>query len=154
MGTCRLDVKGPNSGSNPTDDREIDVLEEEADNPVVQELQAAFERLNIDEQLDLLALTWLGRGEFGTFAEARKEAEGLDEVHAGRYLIGTPLLGDYLEEGLSQLGISLECLEFLRQITGIHDTIGMDNGETFNQVGKLANIAGPAILAKGIDGTR
>jgi hypothetical protein len=104
----------PDSGSNPTDDREIDVLEEEADNPVVQELRAAFERLNIDEQLDLLALTWLGRGEFGTFAEARKEAEGLDEVHAGRYLIGTPLLGDYLEEALSQLGISLEDLEVNR----------------------------------------
>jgi len=104
----------PDSGSNPTDDREIDVLEEEADNPVVQELRAAFERLNIDEQLDLLALTWLGRGEFGTFAEARKEAEGLDEVHAGRYLIGTPLLGDYLEEALSHLGISLEDFEVNR----------------------------------------
>ena len=104
----------PDSGSNPTDDREIDVLEEAADNPVVQELQAAFERLNIDEQLDLLALTWLGRGEFGTFADARKEAEGLEEVHAGRYLIGTPLLGDYLEEGLSQLGISLEDFEVNR----------------------------------------
>ena len=104
----------PDSGSNPTDDREIDVLEEEAGNPVVQELRAAFERLNIDEQLDLLALTWLGRGEFGTFAEARKEAEGLDEVHAGRYLIGTPQLGDYLEAGLSQLGISLEDFEVNR----------------------------------------
>jgi len=104
----------PDSGSNPTDDREIDVLEEAADNPVVQELQAAFERLNIDEQLDLLALTWLGRGEFGTFADARKEAEGLEEVHAGGYLIGTPLLGDYLEEGLSQLGISLEDFEVNR----------------------------------------
>jgi len=104
----------PDSGSNPTDDREIDVLEEEADNPVIQELRAAFERLNIDEQLDMLALTWLGRGEFGTFAEARQEAEGLDEVHAGRYLIGTPLLGDYLEEGLSQLGISLGDFEVNR----------------------------------------
>jgi len=104
----------PDSGSNPTDDREIDVLEEEADNPVVQELRAAFVRLNIDEQLDLLALTWQGRGEFGTFAEARKEAEGLEEVHAGRYLLGTPLLGDYLEEGLSQLGISLEDFEVNR----------------------------------------
>jgi hypothetical protein len=104
----------PESGSNPTDDREIDVLEEEADNPVVQELRAVFERLNVDEQLDLLALTWLGRGDFATFANARKEAEGLDEVHAGRYLIGTPQLGDYLEEGLSQLGVSLEDYEVNR----------------------------------------
>jgi hypothetical protein len=104
----------PDSGSNPTDDREIDVLEEEADNPVVQELRAAFERLNIDEQLDMLALTWLGRGDFGTFGEARQEAELLEDVHAGRYLIGTPQLGDYLEEGLSQLGVSLEDFEVNR----------------------------------------
>ena len=110
----QVEPSDPDSGSNPTDDREVDVLEEKADNPVVHELRAAFERLNIDEQLDLLALTWLGRGEFGTFAEARKEAESLDEVHAGRYLIGTPLLGDYLEEGLSQLGISLEDFEVNR----------------------------------------
>ena len=110
----QVEPSDPDSGSNPTDDREVDVLEEKADNPVVHELRAAFERLNIDEQLDLLALTWLGRGEFGTFAEARQEAEGLDEVHAGRYLIGTPRLGDHLEEGLSQLGISLEDFEVNR----------------------------------------
>ncbi len=104
----------PNSGSNPTDDREVDVLEDDEDNPVVQELQAAFAGLNVDEQLDLLALTWLGRGDFSSFADARKEAEGLDEVHAARYLIGTPQFGDYLEEGLSQLGISLEDFEVNR----------------------------------------
>jgi hypothetical protein len=107
-------LSDPDSGSNPADDREIDVLEEEADNPVVQELQSAFDGLNVDEQLDLLALTWLGRGDFSTFAEARREAEGLTEVHAARYLIGTPKLGDYLEEGLSQLGHSLEDFEVNR----------------------------------------
>ena len=104
----------PDSGSNPADDREIDELEEHADNPVVQEVKAAIARLNIDEQLDLLALTWLGRGDFDTFAEARQEAEGLEDVHAARYLIGTPLLGDYLEEGLSSLGVSLEDFEINR----------------------------------------
>ena len=61
-----------------------------------------------------MALTWLGRGDFSSFAEARREAEGLDEVHVARYLIGTPLLGDYLEEGLSQLGHSLEDFEVNR----------------------------------------
>jgi Protein of unknown function (DUF3775) len=104
----------PDSGSNPTDDHEVDVLEDDEDNPVIQELQAAFTGLNVDEQLDLLALTWLGRGDFASFAEARKEAESLDEVHAARYLIGTPQFGDYLEEGLSQLGISLEEFEVNR----------------------------------------
>ena len=104
----------PDSGSNPADDREIDVLEESPDNPVVQELQSVINALNVDEQLDLLALTWLGRGDFSSFSEARRAAERLDDVHAARYLLGTPLVSDYLEEGLSQLGHSLEDFEVNR----------------------------------------
>ena len=94
----------PDSGSNPSDDREVDVLEEE-------ELEAALVALNIDEQLDLMALTWLGRGDFSTFAEARKEAVDMRDKHIAVYLKGTPKLGDYLEEGLAQLGISLADFE-------------------------------------------
>jgi len=104
----------PNSGSNPTDDRGVDVLEEEADNPVLQELQAALGGLNVDERLDLLALTWLGRGDFESFAQARQEAVNTRDKHIARYLIGTPQLGDYLEEGLAQLGYSLEDFELNR----------------------------------------
>ncbi|HEX2448507.1 MAG TPA: DUF3775 domain-containing protein [Methyloceanibacter sp.] len=101
----------PESGSNPSDDREVDVLEEEPDDTVEQELDAAFEALNVDQQLDLMALTWLGRGDFASFAEARKEAEEMRDKHIAVYLKGTPKLGDYLEEGLAQLGYSLEDFE-------------------------------------------
>ena len=101
----------PNSGSNPTDDRDIDVLESNADNPTLEELEGALTSLNIDEQLDLLALTWLGRGDFPSFEQARQEAQGLRDKHIPSYLIGTPTLGDYLEEGLAQLGHSLEEFE-------------------------------------------
>ena len=89
------------SGSNPTDDRDVDVLESDADNPTLQELEGALTSLNIAEQLDLLALTWLGRGDFPTFEQARQEAEGLPNKHIPSYLLGTPTLGDYLEEGLA-----------------------------------------------------
>jgi hypothetical protein len=104
----------PDSGSNPTDDREVDVLEVGEDNAVLQELEAAIASLNIDERLDVLALTWLGRGDFASFGEARGAAGDLSELHVARYLIGTPQLGDYLEEGLSQLGVSLEGFEINR----------------------------------------
>jgi Protein of unknown function (DUF3775) len=100
----------PDSGSNPSDDRAVDVLEEE-DDSVEQELESALSSLNIDEQLDLMALTWLGRGDFTSFAEARKEAEDMRDKHIASYLMGTPQLGDYIEEGLSQLGYSLEDFE-------------------------------------------
>lgn len=106
-----VDPTDPDSGSNPTDDRDVDVLESSADNPTLQELEGALTSLNIDEQLDLLALTWLGRGDFPTFEQARREAEGLRNKHIPSYLIGTPTLGDFLEEGLAQLGFSLEEFE-------------------------------------------
>jgi hypothetical protein len=101
----------PDSGSNPSDDQEVDVLEEDPDDTVEQELDAALGGLNIDEQLDLMALTWLGRGDFASFAEARKEAAEMRDKHIATYLKGTPKLGDYLEEGLAQLGVSLEDFE-------------------------------------------
>jgi Protein of unknown function (DUF3775) len=104
----QVESTDPDSGSNPADDREVDVLEEGADNPVQQELEEALDALNVDEQLDLIALTWLGRGEYSSFAEAREEASDMRDKHIPEYLIGTPKLGDFLEEGLAQLGYSLE----------------------------------------------
>jgi len=101
----------PDSGSNPADDREIDVLEESAEDSVEEELEAALGALNSDGELDLIALMWLGRGDFASFAQAREEAENMRDKHIASYLKGTPKLGDFLEEGLSQLGYSLEEFE-------------------------------------------
>jgi hypothetical protein len=99
-------------GSNPSDDREIDVLEDEPDNPVAQEIRMFIAELGEDEKADLIGLVRLGRGD-GTMDEwSAMRSEGHRE-HAGRiaaYLMGEPLLSDYLEEGLSQFGIS--CAEF------------------------------------------
>jgi hypothetical protein len=103
----------PGSGSNPSDDKEVDVLEA-GDDATLQELAAALTGLNEDEQLDLVGLMWLGRGDSGTFAEARQQAADMTDKHIPRYLIGTPQLGDYLEEGLATLGISLESFEIGR----------------------------------------
>ena len=105
-------VADPDSGSNPGDDRMIDVLEAHADNPVAQEIRTFVAEMGEDEKADLIALMQLGRGD-GTFADWQAmRAQGLRE-HGGRvaaYLMGQPLLGDWLEEGLSQFGFS--CAEF------------------------------------------
>jgi hypothetical protein len=99
-------------GSNSSDDREIDVLEEGGDNPVVQEIREFIAELDEDEKADLIGLMRLGRGD-GTMEDwSEMRSEGHRE-HAGRiaaYLIGEPLLSDYLEEALSQFGFS--CAEF------------------------------------------
>ena len=99
-------------GSNASDDRQIDVLEESKDNPVAQELRVFIAELDADEKADVIGLMRLGRGD-GTMEEWQAlRDEGLRE-HEGRvaaYLMGEPLLSDYLEEGLSQFGFS--CAEF------------------------------------------
>ena len=104
------------SGSNPSDDAERDVLEFGANNPTHQELTDAIDSLSDRERVELLALTWLGRGDY-TKEEWREVLEEAHRVHDERetqYLVGTPLLADYLEEALSQLGYWLEEFEIGR----------------------------------------
>jgi uncharacterized protein DUF3775 len=58
-------VTDPDDASNPTDDAMIAVLEDHRDDPVVQELVAVIRAMSEDEQIDLVTLTWLGRGDGG-----------------------------------------------------------------------------------------
>jgi hypothetical protein len=98
------------TGSNPADDDERQILQDTPDNPTAQELREALRDLNIDEREELLALTWLGRGDFDaqSWPEALRQARDTDTAAEIRNLPRTPLLGDYLEEGADALGVSLE----------------------------------------------
>ena len=99
----------PGSGSNPTDDAGRCVLEDTRDNPTRDELISAIGLLNDQERIELLALTWLGRGDYSKaeWSAALAEARRIHDKKETEYLVGTPLLADYLEEGLSQLGYSI-----------------------------------------------
>jgi hypothetical protein len=102
----------PDSGSNASDDRMIAVLEAQPDDPTLRELQAFIAALSEEEQTDLVALMWLGRGD-GTledWLDLRDEAQQQHNNRTAAYLLGEPLLSDFLEEGLSQFGLS--CAEF------------------------------------------
>lgn len=89
------------------------ILEDFANDPTRNELAGFIAALNDDEQVHLVALAWIGRGTF--------EPEELDEAvdtashervnSTARYLLGMPLLADYLEEGLEKLGFSVEDIE-------------------------------------------
>jgi hypothetical protein len=58
------EVTEPDPGSNPTDDKDTAVLEDHEDDPVVEELTSFIDSLSEDEQIDLVALTWLGRDDY------------------------------------------------------------------------------------------
>ncbi len=98
----------PDSASNASDDNMIDVLEDNADDPVVREITGFVNALSVDEQIDLVTLVWLGRGD-GTaddWNELRAEAARSHTPQTARYLLGQPMLGDLLAEGLEALGLS------------------------------------------------
>ena len=97
-------------GSNPSDDMDRDVLEDTADNPTLQELIDAIESLNEPQKIELLTLVWLGRGDFtkDEWRDALRQARDVHDRKETDYLVGTPLLADYIEEGVALLGLSLE----------------------------------------------
>jgi hypothetical protein len=110
---AKVDPVEPDPGSNPPDGGEREVLEDYPDDPTYSELRAAIDSLNDDEVVDLIALAWIGRGDFGRdeFAEVRRLARQRHRHRSAGYLIGMPALGDYLEEGLAALGYSCEEFE-------------------------------------------
>lgn len=100
-------------GSNPSDDGMMRILEDYADDPTLAELRSYLKALDDDELEDLVALAWLGRGDY-TIDEWEDLISEVRDVRASqntvRYLTGIPLLGDYLEDGLAEFGLS--CTEF------------------------------------------
>jgi hypothetical protein len=97
----------PDEGSNPTDDGAADVLEDKPDDDAVrQELVSFINGLNDEEQINLVALAWVGRGTFDIedWDEAIDTARTEHNKRTAQYLLGLPLLGDYLAEGLEAFG--------------------------------------------------
>lgn len=77
------------------------------------ELAGFIRGLNVDEQVDLVALTWLGRGDndIENWRDLRAQALQAHNNRTAAYLIGTPMLADYLEEAMNSFGISAENFE-------------------------------------------
>lgn len=66
--------------------------------------------LNVEEQTDLLALIWLGRGDYDidSWDEAVAEAEGRIAAHDPDYMIGDAALPEYLGDGLEAFGFACD----------------------------------------------
>jgi hypothetical protein len=103
-------VTDPDDASNPSDDKMISVLEDHRDDPVVQEISATIFAMSQDEQIDLVTMAWLGRGDgsIEDWDELHAEAMRAHNKRTASYLLGMPLLADYLDETLSELGHSCD----------------------------------------------
>ena len=107
---AKEEIDEPDPGSNPSDDKDVEVLEDYGDDPVVEEIASLINSMSVDEQIDLVAIAWLGRDDntVQDWADLRQEAADAHNNRTAAYLLGIPDLGDLLEEGLSMLGFSCE----------------------------------------------
>ncbi|AMY71386.1 DUF3775 domain-containing protein [Frigidibacter mobilis] len=108
-----LDAK-VGSWDSPGDSVDSDsILEARSGDATEQELRAFIGGLNVDEQASLVAVMWIGRETYGAdeLDEAIETARAEASAPTADYLLGVPLLADYLEDGLDALGISVEDAE-------------------------------------------
>lgn len=89
------------------------ILEDYSNDPTAAEIAGFIDALNDDEQAHLVALAWVGRGTYEAeeFDEAVETARSEQTNSTASYLLGLPLLADYLEEGLEKLGFSANDVE-------------------------------------------
>lgn len=95
---------------------EMEILTEDLSDDEVQtmgrmddsEIRSFIDDLNEEEQIDLIALAWIGRDTFTVdeLDEARATVESEATSSAADYLIGMPNLSEFLESGLDAFGIS------------------------------------------------
>jgi hypothetical protein len=121
---CRLVVRArqfdvkegavdPDEASNEIDDGFREVLEDTPDDSVFEEAKALINDLDIDDQCELVALMWIGRGDFdpSEFGNAVAMARDEHNDRTAEYLLRTPLLGDLLTEGMANYDMNCEDFE-------------------------------------------
>ena len=99
----------PDEGSNGSDDKMVDALEDDGDNPAEAELRAVVGDLGEDEVAEVIALALVGRGDF----EAAEWADAIDAAteelaSAADWMLGQPALSTDLEAGLAAFDLSCD----------------------------------------------
>lgn len=108
------DLAMPDSSSNPTDDEASPVmLQDDPDNPLREEIRAEIEDLEPDQQAELVALMWIGRGDMEPeeWEEAVQLALERHEGSTADYLLSHPHVADYWDEGVDKLYDGSDLLE-------------------------------------------
>lgn len=110
---AKMEPEIPDPADNPVDDADREVLFDYPDDPTAEEIRACLDGLNEDEAAEVLALVWLGRGDYDRreWASAVAAARDNPDERRPEALMSIPLLADYLEEGLAMLGYSCEDVE-------------------------------------------
>ena len=98
----RDEVTFPDEPESANEDWSRQMASDFSGDPYYGELKSTVEDLEPDQQVSLVSLMWVGRGDYSLaeWEEAIDHAKDSWNEHTADYLIGTSLLADYLAEGL------------------------------------------------------
>lgn len=104
------DLKMPEEQDELSDTEWKQILAEYQEDESYLELKTLISDLEPDQQLQVIALMYLGRSDFdkNEWFNALAQANTIPVSSRADYLISNPMLADYLEEGLSIFGLSCD----------------------------------------------
>ncbi len=107
------ELVSPDSGSNPSDDEAAAVLQDTPDNLTRDEIEGEIEDLEPDQQAALVALMWIGRGDFEAeeWTEACALAAERRDRRTSAYLLSHPQVADDIVDGVDKLFDGSDFLE-------------------------------------------
>lgn len=100
---AKEEVVIPEVPDSPSEDWGRQMLADHSGDMTLQEFKSGFNDLEPDQQYTVVALFWLGRGDFDIeeWKDAVNQAHYSWTTETANYLIAHPLLADYLQEGLA-----------------------------------------------------
>lgn len=101
--------------NSPADDWGEQVLAGQPDSPMRGEFTEIIKDLEPDQQQEVVALLWLGRGDYSIeeWSDALGEAQRLWSPETAEYLLRHPMLADHLQEALDAHGYSCQDGNFI-----------------------------------------
>jgi len=107
---AKEDVVIPDNASSPSEDWALQILADHGGDYTLAELTDCIGEMNQRQRAELIALMWVGRGDYGVedWEQAVDDAIGDHSVRAAAYLLAHPMVSDDLEEGLIAHGYSCE----------------------------------------------
>ena len=100
----------PEDEENLSDAEWMQILAEYQTDESYMELKDLITQLEPDQQQDLVALMFVGRGDFtkSEWGDARHQAHGIRNSTRADYLLSKAMLSDYLAEGLAVFGFTCD----------------------------------------------
>lgn len=101
----------PEDQDSSGNDWAMQVLADHSDDPSLAEFRGIAEDMGERQRAELVALLWLGRGDYdiSEWEEAVDEALGDFSIRAADYVLAHPMVSDHLEEAL--IAFELSCDE-------------------------------------------